>query len=666
MIIVDKFTVTGGYEIYPYNDTRSASLFYGLGTLPANPASSSIGAATDNCIIVVLQKNISDDVLSLHVVLGAPTSTSTGSCSLTVSGLPTTSAVVVSDDSAEFKKIDTTTATGTWSWGSNTDGGAIAPMNDMGTVTITVNSFSGALTTLRFVSANSQYFDTPLSTGLQVTITKSQSTIQSALYLEPGPATYDVQQTVKITMDPGYSSLIHTSDGTAPTLAKYIAYDNLTPPNPFIAVVQDGKGNAVFDGGFPKWYNGASDPSWTAFGQLSGSFKYFGNALNFIANPAKVAAGNKKVLILGDANSGGNYSIKDTTPNGFKTSFDQICGIMGYIPTYKTGSDYAATILDPTYAELDQYACLVVMSSVLTDAQLITNAAVSNIAAFREAGNGVFIITDHGTGSSVGFYKTANFIASNLGVYFEGDYNRVPMNVGYLRQTYGDHPLYANLTDNESIHAGGSESRVFVTPTTTYNQGALPNITTKLNGISTFRFLLQKLDGTIETTSATYAINIQEPVKFVDNSSNIILGVTPTFKRSYDININLNNVSFGTTISGLIKVNSVVVGTFSGTNGVPVYSWTNTTSGNNVTLSETSVIEVEVQNPIQFFKSISVPVAKEPNLPLSLAKLINRINKYDLAETSPFDVIRQAPAKLGLPPSNRLAKEIKDVRTYLS
>ena len=186
------------------------------------------------------------------------------------------------------------------------------------------------------------------------------------------------------------------------------------------------------------------------------------------------------MLILGDANSGSIYSIKDATASGFRTSINQICSIMGYTPTYKTCSDYAATILDPTYAELDQYSCLVVMSSVYTDAQLITNAAASNIAAFREAGNGVFIITDHGAGPSVGFYKTANFITANHGVYFEGDYNRSPMNVGFLRATYGDHPLYANLTDAEFIYAGGSESCVFITPTTPYNQGSLPNITTNL------------------------------------------------------------------------------------------------------------------------------------------------------------------------------------------
>ena len=46
-----------------------------------------------------------------------------------------------------------------------------------------------------------------------------------------------------------------TFDGIPPVLAKYIAYDNLTPQNPFIATVEDGLGNILLDGGFPKWYN---------------------------------------------------------------------------------------------------------------------------------------------------------------------------------------------------------------------------------------------------------------------------------------------------------------------------------------------------------------------------------------------------------------------------
>ena len=46
-----------------------------------------------------------------------------------------------------------------------------------------------------------------------------------------------------------------TKDGPSPAISKYIAYDTLVPPNPFIAAAQDGNGNVVYDGGFPKFYN---------------------------------------------------------------------------------------------------------------------------------------------------------------------------------------------------------------------------------------------------------------------------------------------------------------------------------------------------------------------------------------------------------------------------
>ena len=65
-----------------------------------------------------------------------------------------------------------------------------------------------------------------------------------------------------------------TTDGTPPVLAKYIAYDNLVPQNPFIATVEDGLGKVLMDGGFPKWYNDNYSSSWISYSNLSPSFKY--------------------------------------------------------------------------------------------------------------------------------------------------------------------------------------------------------------------------------------------------------------------------------------------------------------------------------------------------------------------------------------------------------
>lgn len=484
--------------------------------------------------------------------------------------------------------------------------------------------------------------------------------------LTPEPAAYPTAQTISLTLSPEFSSVIFTQNGTSPTLAKYIAYDTLSPPNPFIAVVQDGKGNALFDGGFPKWYNGHVNTAWTTFAEMTGAFKYLVNALNFIANPAKVAAGNRKVLFLGDANSGEHYNVKDTASSSFKTSFDKACQIAGYTPTYRTRSDWGGMI-DITYADLDQYCAVVLMSSVYATTQLITNVAVSNITAFREAGNGIFLITDHGVGGD-GFYKTANYVAANLGAYFEGNYNRTPVNVGFLRTTYGDHPLYNNLTNAESIHAGESESRVVVTQSPIYTSANLPTITTPSTGIFTVRFLLQRPDGTIETTSATYAINIVEPVRFVASPGGATLtAASPRYNPAFNLHIALDNVSFGagTRLSGLMKVNSNVIGTFSGTVGTPVYAFSS--GGNALTLQEgTNQLEIELQLPVKFFKTLSANVVREPSLPLSVSRLAQRLNRHDLATSNPHRVLKNASSVLGLPRRISFTRYLNSIRNYVT
>lgn len=71
------------------------------------------------------------------------------------------------------------------------------------------------------------------------------------------------------------------------------------------------------------------------------------------------------------------------------------------------------------------------------------------------------MITDHGpvvdtieaaAGSNMGgFFGTANALAVNFGTWFSGDYARVPVNIGFIRNTYGDHPLYAGMADSGSL-----------------------------------------------------------------------------------------------------------------------------------------------------------------------------------------------------------------------
>ena len=352
------------------------------------------------------------------------------------------------------------------------------------------------------------------------------------------PGAFPGEQTVHWTFDPAVVQVAYTVNGLPPALSSYIAYDSLVPPNPFIAVTQDGTGNVVYDGGFPKFYNNAApDPGVTTFAGLSGSFKYLHNMLKFIANPTKVAAGNKKILFLGDQVSTNPYAVKDTGPNGFLTSIQRICAVAGFVPTVKDINDYGGAALSPNLTELNQYCAVVVFSTMyeLSNAPLITAGTITDITTFRQQGNGIALITDHGnnvmsdisvvnTITGVGFYGTANRIATQFGSFFTGNYDRTPVNVGFLRSTYGDHPLYNGMDNSEDIIAGGSESKVIVTPATLIAPGAMPN-TTLSSGANTVRFLVKLADGSVETYTFVYNVATGEIIEFKDAQGNNLTSV---------------------------------------------------------------------------------------------------------------------------------------------
>lgn len=306
-----------------------------------------------------------------------------------------------------------------------------------------------------------------------------------------------------------------TVNGLMPTLSEYVAYDTLSPPNPFIAVTQDSRGNVVYDGGFPKFYNLYAPAAGTPFAQLSASFKFLFNALNFVSNKAKVGAGNRNVLILGDEIASGNYPIKSAAPTGFNTSLVNLFATAGYVPTFKDISDYSGS-LNPSAAELDAYCCVVVMATAYVSQGRLTPAAVQAIVAYREAGNGLILITDHGdtltdinqaaNGAYAGFFRTVNQLAVNFGAYFTGNFDRSNVNVGFLRATYGDHPLYANMGNDEYISAGGSESKVTVTKYPRYAPNALPAIEME-NGAYHVQILTVLNDGTIEIQRQMFHID---------------------------------------------------------------------------------------------------------------------------------------------------------------
>jgi hypothetical protein len=334
--------------------------------------------------------------------------------------------------------------------------------------------------------------------------------------LDHKAGTYDTRQTVDWQASQAVDFVMFTVNGLMPTLSEYVAYDTLSPPNPFIAVTQDGRGNVVYDGGFPKFYNIYAPAAGTPFASLSGAFKYLYNALNFVSNKAKVNAGNRNVLILGDAIAAENYPVKSGAPTGFYTSFVNLFATAGYNPVFKDRADYSGT-LNPTFAELDQYCAVLHMSSdYATATGRFTAGGVAAMVAYREAGNGVILITDHGpdipdvntaaNGSYGAFFRTANQLVAEYGAYFSGVFDRVPVNVGFLRNTYGNHFLYNGMADSEYIHAGASESRVFIANYPRYKPNELPKLELE-NGCYNIQILTRLKNGTVEIQRQTICID---------------------------------------------------------------------------------------------------------------------------------------------------------------
>ena len=130
--------------------------------------------------------------------------------------------------------------------------------------------------------------------------------VPNGLILNPSPGFYNEPVNLNIKVDTSLpvserpEFFLVTDNGIPPALARYICYDSLNPPNPFIATVEDGLGNILLDGGWPKWYNVHVNSGWTTYDQLSATYKYMYDAIDFISNKKKVQAGNKKVLIICD------------------------------------------------------------------------------------------------------------------------------------------------------------------------------------------------------------------------------------------------------------------------------------------------------------------------------------------------------------------------------
>lgn len=356
--------------------------------------------------------------------------------------------------------------------------------------------------------------------------------------------------------------------------------------------------------------------------QLNGSFKYLFNAVHFCANVKKNAAGNKKILILGDhTNASSNYAVKSTDPNGFFTSMTNLCAALGFTPTFKDLGDYGGSQLNPTLAELEQYSLVLMFSTAyhVSNAPLITPAAVDAFVAYRSAGSGIIMITDHGASvitditqvnsevaASAGFYGTCNRIATRFGAWFTGNFDRTPVNVGFLRSTYGEHPLWAGLSDSESIIAGGSESKVMISAFTKYTKTSLPpaiQLPTPQRKVVQVTAKLK--NGEAETFRVVFIYGDGALIKWVDSNFNEVTAVDTKYAWNFLVDLFLDTTGLG-TLTGSIYHNTTKIGEILSTDsGGPVVTfYAGSLAGHRFLNGD--VLKAALENPISASASITV------------------------------------------------------------
>jgi hypothetical protein len=437
------------------------------------------------------------------------------------------------------------------------------------------------------------------------------------------PGYYGGAITVNITFPPNVRKAIITRDDVSPVFSEIIAYDkdpNTQVRRPFLAVTQDGRGNVVYDGGFPKYYNSNVNaaPVPTTFAQLNGSCKFFHNALKFCANPTKVASGNNKILIVGNTVAGDSFNHKYSMKNnigpsnlqgsGMADSWLPTVSIAGFVATVMGADDFANNQIDLPFSFLDQFCMVVFLSSypIYDQTSRMTARTPAEVATYRAAGNGLFIITDHcgDVYSSVAdavarrtvFASDAILMAAPYGAYFSGNYDRTPVLVGDIRAENGDHPLFANIGNDEYIIGMVSESIVFVDDhaADAVNPAVVQTYNLTTAGTHRLNPLAQMNDGSIIVRPFRYDL-IDPSNLLLQNTRGQNMGQTvSTVKRAFDFSL-LYNVANPPTMTGRITRNGEAHGTFQLSNNVMTAKWcSGTNSSFNYLPTDTIGFSIEL------------------------------------------------------------------------
>lgn len=228
-----------------------------------------------------------------------------------------------------------------------------------------------------------------------------------------------------------------TRDGTAigGVGVRNLAYDEFG--NPFISVTESKKDNyrIVYDGGFPKYYDGSA---------VANSIQFLKNAVAYLHHNANRP---KRILAIGDPHP--NYDITREGGSNFRRTFTSVASTLGYeIDVCHIGDFHGGA---PTGSHFDRYAMCFYMGT--SNGNLIPAAGVNGFEQAIKSGMGIMLITDHNV-----FQGSVNAIAAKFGANFYGDINRHPVSIDDLKRLYGDHVLWSNMTG--MLPAGGSEGNI--------------------------------------------------------------------------------------------------------------------------------------------------------------------------------------------------------------
>lgn len=493
------------------------------------------------------------------------------------------------------------------------------------------------------------------------------------------PGHYPAAKQLTITFPGNARKAIITNGTQPPTITDVIAYDDgpITPvppsstnpgptvKRPFLTVTQDGKGNVVYDGGFPKFYNRmlrvnnvwpASLPNQRE--QLPPAAQYLINELQFIANPKKVNLGNRKVLFVNNTYRTESYNIKGSyyapaegqpagskyTDDSFRDTLDAVCNIGGWVPTYYDCTDAGGPInLSTSY--LDSFVAVVVFATYAVPNKAgsrFTEYFASNMAQFRRFGNGVAIITDHcganytsikdALDRGTAFGADGTKIAQYYGVYFSGNIDRSPMSVGSIKAQLGtDHQLFAGMADSDYIYAGGSESMAIPE---TDNQNEVPaNKSYVVNmdtaGVYRYNILVQMNDGSIITRNVRYVVLQGSDINMIDtlNRGPGAEGLV-TYKEALDYSILVSGIT--ESLFGQILIDNRPVGWFS--TALADNSWVTsyaplTGADTPILIKTGQVLSFQVSDPFEYIISAPIKLTSTDGYYASTNSISGLVNK---------------------------------------